>query len=30
VTSITADDFEIHGDDIDTSLDLVAVARRPA
>jgi SAM-dependent methyltransferase len=30
VASISADDFDIHVDNIDTSLDLVAVARRPA
>jgi SAM-dependent methyltransferase len=30
IASITADDFEIHADNIDASLDLIAVARRPA
>ncbi|HEX9337353.1 MAG TPA: class I SAM-dependent methyltransferase [Pseudonocardiaceae bacterium] len=29
IASITAGDFEIHADDVDASLDLVAVARRP-
>ncbi|HEY0807551.1 MAG TPA: class I SAM-dependent methyltransferase [Pseudonocardiaceae bacterium] len=29
VASITAEDFEIRADDVDASLDLVAVARRP-
>jgi hypothetical protein len=30
VASITAADFETSDDDVDASLDLVAVARRPA
>lgn len=29
IASITADDFEITDDDVDSSLDLVAIARRP-
>ena len=30
VASISAEDFDLHADDVDASLDLVAVARRPA